>query len=124
VDEGRLRLLRLLAEMDRRAALDLATALALEAAGGVWTGTDVESAPALALTWKEASTVEDREDVRVPPMPTGWRLANLLDEQLDGVACCHCRAIVGAMVPVGTVGAHTLFACYPPCPAAKEAGEG
>jgi hypothetical protein len=58
-------------------------------------------------------------DDRIPPMPTCWRLANLIDEQLDGVACCHCRTIVGAMVPVGTVGVDTLFACWPPCEPAK-----
>ena len=55
-------------------------------------------------------------------MPTGWRLANLLDEQLDGVACCHCRTIVGTMVAVGTVGSRTLYACWPPCQPAREAG--
>jgi hypothetical protein len=67
---------------------------------------------------------DGKDDPRVPPMPTGWRLANLLDEQLDGVACCHCLTIVGAMVPVGTVGARTLFACWPACQPARGASEG
>ena len=61
------------------------------------------------------------EPAQTPLITTSWlrdHAKDLSRLQIEGELCCYCGGEVRTMVPVGTIGARQLFACYPACSAA------
>jgi hypothetical protein len=60
-----------------------------------------------------------------PPVTATWletHVGALTALQLDGETCVYCGEERRTMVPVGLIGRHKLFACFPACgPAQRSA---